>query len=132
LKDLLPAERGRRCRPAFDNRQVVDGILWRMRTDSPWREMPAQYGKWSTIYRRFRRWQAAGVWDAAVRALVRSIADGAGAGRDAGRIVSMVRARGALANRLMALLSQTEATSGEQPAQRARAGRTRSGRRSRA
>jgi transposase len=46
LKDLLPAERGRKSRPAGDNRPVVNGILWRMRTSAPWRDLPEKYGKW--------------------------------------------------------------------------------------
>lgn len=49
LKGLLPSERGRRNRPAFDNRPIVNGILWRIRTGAPWRDMPEKYGKWSTV-----------------------------------------------------------------------------------
>jgi hypothetical protein len=40
LEPLLPPERGRKSRPAFDNRQIVNGILWRIRTGAPWRDLP--------------------------------------------------------------------------------------------
>jgi transposase len=50
LEPLLPPERGRKSRPAFDNRQIVNGILWRIRTGAPWRDLPEKYGKWMTIY----------------------------------------------------------------------------------
>src|SRR5438034_9536507 len=51
---LLPAERGREGRPAGDNRVVVNGILWHLRSGAPWREMPSRSGKWNTVYRRYR------------------------------------------------------------------------------
>jgi transposase len=52
-----PEKRGRGRRPA-DNRNIINGILWRLRTGAPWRDVPEKYGKWSSIYRRFRRWSA--------------------------------------------------------------------------
>jgi transposase len=48
LEPLLPPERGRKSRPAFDNRQIVNGILWRIRTGAPWRDLPEKHGKWMT------------------------------------------------------------------------------------
>ena len=59
LEPLLPPERGRKSRPAFDNRQIVNGILWRIRTGAPWRDLSEKYGKWMTVYQRFRRWSEA-------------------------------------------------------------------------
>lgn len=41
---------------------MVNGILWRTRTGSPWRDLPASYGCWKTIYNRHRRWSADGTW----------------------------------------------------------------------
>jgi transposase len=68
LRVLLPVERkpGKRARgrPPADNRNVINGILWRLRTGAPWRDVPEKYGKWNSIYRRFRRWSACGVWEA--------------------------------------------------------------------
>ena len=59
---LLPAERGREGRPAGDNRVVVNGILWHLRSGAPWREMPSRCGKWNSVYRRYSRWKQTGVW----------------------------------------------------------------------
>ena len=38
-------------------------MLWRLTTGAPWRDLPPRYGPWQTVYSRFRRWQAAGVFD---------------------------------------------------------------------
>ena len=62
IKSVLPCERGRQGRPAIDNRQIVNGILWRFHTNAPWRDLPQKYGKWITVYQRFRRWNRDGVW----------------------------------------------------------------------
>jgi transposase len=65
LRVLLPIERkpGKRGRgrPPEDNRSIIDGILWRLRTGAPWRDVPEKYGKWNSIYRRFRRWRLSSV-----------------------------------------------------------------------
>ncbi|WP_455907993.1 IS5 family transposase [Streptomyces mirabilis] len=45
-----------------DRRQVFDGIWWRARTGSPWRDVPERYGPWETLYSVFRRWQIDGAW----------------------------------------------------------------------
>lgn len=45
----------------LEHRQTVDGILYRMRTGCPWRDVPADFGKWNTIYRRFNLWSKKGV-----------------------------------------------------------------------
>jgi transposase len=49
--------------PRVDDRRVLNGILWRFRTGSPWAEMPDRYGPSTTCYNRFVRWRKAGVWD---------------------------------------------------------------------
>ncbi len=52
---------GRKGRP-FDNvRDTVNGILWILRTGSPWRDLPPVYGNWNTIYKCFARWEQTGV-----------------------------------------------------------------------
>jgi transposase len=63
LEPLLPAQRSRTGRPAHDHRTIINGILWRLKTGVPWRDLPERYGSWQTVYSRFRRWQQAGVWD---------------------------------------------------------------------
>ena len=63
LAPLLPPQRPATGRPNHDHRTVLNGILWRLKTGAPWRDLPARYGNWQTVYSRFRRWQRAGVWD---------------------------------------------------------------------
>jgi transposase len=46
-----------------DDRKVLNGILWRFRTGSPWADVPERYGPYTTCYNRFVRWRKAGVWD---------------------------------------------------------------------
>ena len=62
LAPLLPTN-GRRGKQWRDHRQVVDGVLWRLRTGVPWRDVPERYGPWRTCYDRFARWRRDGTWD---------------------------------------------------------------------
>ncbi len=48
--------------PRVDDRRVINGILWRFRTGSPWADVPERYGPSTTCYNRFVRWRKAGVW----------------------------------------------------------------------
>ena len=61
--------RGRGGRPASNHRQVLDGVFWIARTGAQWRDLPAEFGKWSSVYRQFRRWTVAGLWDLILEAL---------------------------------------------------------------
>ena len=45
-----------------DNRMFVEGVLWIVRTGSPWRDLPGVFGDWNSVFRRFSRWSEAGVW----------------------------------------------------------------------
>jgi transposase len=47
-----------------DDRKVLNGIYWRLRTGSPWADIPERYGPYTTCYNRFVRWRKLGVWDA--------------------------------------------------------------------
>ena len=62
LEPLLPDRTPRRGGQWVDHRRVVDGVLWRTRTGSPWRDLPAAYGHWKTVYNRHRRWSGDGTW----------------------------------------------------------------------
>ena len=81
LRVLLPVEgkSGKRARgrPPEDNRSIINGILWRLRTGAPWRDVPEKYGKWNSIYRRFRRWSTCGVWESVATALAETMAESA-------------------------------------------------------
>ena len=56
IKGLLP-RRG----PKADNRRFLNAVLWIDRTGAPWRDLPSRFGKWNTVWRRFRRWAGADV-----------------------------------------------------------------------
>lgn len=60
LPDGNEKRRGRQWR---DHRQVVNGILWKIRTGAPWRDLPERYRPWKTCHERLRRWSADGTWD---------------------------------------------------------------------
>jgi len=49
--------------PRADDRKVLNGIYWRLRTGSPWADIPERYGPYTTCYNRFVRWRKIGVWD---------------------------------------------------------------------
>lgn len=62
IEPLLP-EYGRSGGQWRDHRTVVNGILWKLRTGSPWRDLPERYGPWQTCFDRFNRWRRDGTWD---------------------------------------------------------------------
>ena len=69
FRDFIVAVRGRGGRPAADHRLVLDGIFWIARTGAQWRDLPEEFGKWSSVYRQFRRWTLAGLWELVLDAL---------------------------------------------------------------
>jgi len=54
-----PDQRGSTGR---NNRMFVEGVLWIVRTGSPWRDLPDAFGEWNSVFRRFSRWGRKGVW----------------------------------------------------------------------
>lgn len=62
LKPHLPKS-GQRGGRWESHRRVINGILFRQRTGVPWRDLPACFGRWKTVYERHRRWSADGTWD---------------------------------------------------------------------
>lgn len=63
IKPLLPGKRSDAGRTGRDNRMALEGMIWVLRTGAPWRDLPARFGRWHTVYQRFRRWSAKGVFD---------------------------------------------------------------------
>jgi transposase len=55
---LLPVQRGN---VRIDNYTFVNAVLWIVRTGCPWRDLPAEFGNWYSVYQRFSRWARAGV-----------------------------------------------------------------------
>jgi transposase len=77
LEPLLPVGKKPGRPPTWTRRQLIDGIRWRIRAGTPWRDVPTVYGSWQAIYGLFRRWQRAGIW-AAILARLQALADAAG------------------------------------------------------
>ena len=66
---FIQAVRAPNGRKPMNHRLVLDGIFWIARTGSPWRDLPEEFGKWSSVYRQFRRWTLAGLWEQILEAL---------------------------------------------------------------
>ncbi len=61
IEPLLPNKP--RGVPRVDDRRVLNGTFWVLRSGAPWRDLPERYGPRTTCYNRFVRWRRAGVWD---------------------------------------------------------------------
>ena len=85
IEPLLPSSDGQRGRPFRDHRQVIEGIVYRLRTGVAWRDLPDSFGPWQTIWKRHRRFSSDGTWD---KIHARLIAE-ADAGGDVGWKVSV-------------------------------------------
>ena len=67
IKSMLPNKP--RGMPRVNDRRVLNGIFWVLRSGAPWRDLPETYGPRTTCYNRFVRWRQAGVWDQIMDAL---------------------------------------------------------------
>lgn len=63
LSPHLPGKSSDRGVTAKDNRLFLEAVFWRVRTGSPWRDLPEGFGNWNSQFRRFRRWAEAGVFE---------------------------------------------------------------------
>lgn len=110
-----------------DDRLFIEGVVWILRTGAPWRDVPAVFGRWNTLYRRFRRWAEADRWERLRQALsprandthdglmlidstiVKAHAHAAGARKegDGARVQALGRSRGGLTTKLHAVVSET-------------------------
>ena len=115
IKPMLPNKP--RGVPRVNDRRVLNGIFWVLRSGAPWRDLPDNFGPYTTCYNRFVRWRRAGVWakimnalagahDAAVQmidtSIVRVHQHGACITRN--RRQSMGRSRGGLTSKIHALV----------------------------
>jgi transposase len=62
IAPLLP-RKGRRGGQWREHRTVINGILWKLRTGAPWRDLLEQYGPWQTCADRLYCWRREGLWD---------------------------------------------------------------------
>lgn len=77
IEPLMPSSHGQRGRPFRDHRQVLEGIIYRLRTGIAWRDLPPCFGPHQTVAKRHRRFSADGTWDK-VHAHLIAEADAAG------------------------------------------------------
>lgn len=63
IAPLLPGKEGDPGRSGEDNRRFVEGVLWLVRAGAPWRDLPPHFGKWGSVWKRFRRWAEKGVFE---------------------------------------------------------------------
>jgi transposase len=76
VEPLLPKPMKRRDgkgRPRVDNRAILNGILWVMRTGAPWHDMPDRYPPYQTCHRRFQEWVKTGTVETILRKLVQDV-----------------------------------------------------------
>jgi len=69
IAPLLPGKTGDPGRSGEDNRLFVEAVLWLVRAGAPWRDLPPLFGKWGTVWKRFRRWAEKGVFERIFEAL---------------------------------------------------------------
>jgi transposase len=81
VRPLLPKPVKRadgKGRPRVDDRAILDGILWIMRTGAPWHDLPERYPPYQTCHRRFQEWVGKGVFEKVLRALVKDVKERGG------------------------------------------------------
>jgi transposase len=69
LCEFFPPRPRRRGGQWKDDRTLLNGIFWRLRTGAPWRDLPERYGPWQTVYDRFRNLRTSGLLDRMVERL---------------------------------------------------------------
>jgi putative transposase len=70
IEQLVPGKEGDKGRHGEDNRLFVDAVLWIARAGAPWRDLPEEFGRWNSVFQRFRRWAKSGVWQRIFNALI--------------------------------------------------------------
>ncbi len=69
LAPRIPGKPGDRGRHGSNNRDFIEAVLYMARAGCAWRDLPADFGPWNTVWRRFNRWCRAGVWQGLFEAL---------------------------------------------------------------
>lgn len=70
IEPLLPPQKGPMGPPFRPHRPVVEGVIYRVRTGVPWRDLPAEFGAWQTVHRRHQAWSTDGTWDKVLAAVI--------------------------------------------------------------
>lgn len=69
IADLFPTANFKTGRRPRDRREILDAIFWTLRTGSPWRDLPVEYGPWSTVWDFFDKWTKDGTFERMLRRL---------------------------------------------------------------
>ncbi len=60
IKPYLPSNKHHEGHPWGNHRKFLNGMIWRLATGAPWRDLPERYGPWNSVYQRFHRWSESG------------------------------------------------------------------------
>jgi putative transposase len=88
-ESVMPSDEGKRGNRFSDHRLILEGIAWRFRTGSPWRDLPAEFGPWQTVWKRHHRWSLDGTYDEMFAAVAEAFGSGAVMDDDVGKLLSM-------------------------------------------
>jgi len=69
IADLFPTNSFKTGRRPRDRRTILNAIFWILRTGAPWRDLPAEFGPWSTVWNFFDQWTKDGTFEAMLRRL---------------------------------------------------------------
>jgi putative transposase len=62
VESVMPSDVGKRGRRFADHRLILEAIAWRFRTGAPWRDLPAVFGPWQTVWKRHHRFSLDGTY----------------------------------------------------------------------
>ena len=89
VESVMPSDRGKRGGRFGDHRLMLEGIAWRFRTGSPWRDLPADFGPWQTVWKRHHRWSLDGTYDAMFAQVAASFGPGTAVVEDLETLLSV-------------------------------------------
>lgn len=69
----IPVRKDARGRPRMEDRKLLNGMLWILRTGAPWKDLPPRYGRPSTCFDRFQQWTSLGVFQSVLTALAKDM-----------------------------------------------------------